>query len=144
MAWWVRLFGRLGSPLSLSFPAVFHILFFLPLGGVEDDGGGIVLGVGLVSWATWFTGLVTCPGGGLGIYTDRDQRSIFWVLNFENLYFFGYWSKLLYFFGLSNKCCIFLGCQINAVFLSVLCIQRYFFGPILFTRYFSKHSSSLL
>ena len=28
------------------------------------------------------------PGGGLGILTDRDQRSIFWVLNFENLYFF--------------------------------------------------------
>ena len=30
----------------------------------------------------------------------------FWVLNFENLYFFGYWSQLLYFFGLLNKCCI--------------------------------------
>ena len=30
-------------------------------------------------------------GGGLGIYTDRDQRSIFGGgLNFENLYFFGY------------------------------------------------------
>ena len=28
-------------------------------------------------------------GDRLGIYTDRDQRSIFWVLNFENLYFLG-------------------------------------------------------
>ena len=34
------------------------------------------------------------------------SRSIFWVLNFENLYFFGYWSQLLYFFGLLNKSCI--------------------------------------
>ena len=25
------------------------------------------------------------PGGGLGIFTDRDQRSILGVLNFENL-----------------------------------------------------------
>ena len=47
------------------------------------------------------------PGGGLGIFTDRDQRSIFGVLNFENLYFFGYCSQLLYFWGLLNNCCIF-------------------------------------
>ena len=46
------------------------------------------------------------PRGGLVIFTDRDQRSIFWVLNFENLYFFGYWSQLLHCFGLLNKCCI--------------------------------------
>ena len=28
------------------------------------------------------------PGGGLSIFTYRDQRSIFWVLNFQNLHFF--------------------------------------------------------
>ena len=39
------------------------------------------------------------PRGGLDIFTYRDQRSIFWVLNFENLYFFWYWSELLYFLG---------------------------------------------
>ena len=38
------------------------------------------------------------PGGGLGIFTDRDQRSIFGVLNFKNLYFFGFCSQLLYLF----------------------------------------------
>ena len=36
-------------------------------------------------------------GGGLGIFTDRDQQSIFWVFNFENLSFAGYWSLVLYF-----------------------------------------------
>ena len=62
------------------------------------------------------------PGGGLGIFTDRDQQSICWVLNFENFYFFGY----------GHSCCIFLGCQINVVFLSVLCIQQYFLGLVSF------------
>ena len=47
------------------------------------------------------------PGGWLGIFTDRDQRSILGVLNFENLYFLGYWSQVLYFFGLLDKYCIF-------------------------------------
>ena len=56
------------------------------------------------------------PGGGLGIYTGRDQQSIFRVLNFENLYFL----------GTGQSCCIFWGCRINAVFLSVLYLQRYF------------------
>ena len=47
------------------------------------------------------------PGGGLGIFTDRDQRSNFFlVLNFENLYFL----------GTGHSCYIFWGCQINAVF----------------------------
>ena len=59
MTWWVGLFGQLGSPLSLSFPAVFHIPFVLPLGGVEDDGGGMELEVGFVGWAAWFAWLVT-------------------------------------------------------------------------------------
>ena len=39
------------------------------------------------------------PGGGLSIFTARDQLNIFWVLNFENLYFFGCCSQLLYCFG---------------------------------------------
>ena len=43
------------------------------------------------------------PGGGLRVFTDRDKRSIFWVFNFKNLYFLGYWSQQLYFFGLLNK-----------------------------------------
>ena len=30
-------------------------------------------------------------------FTDKDQRSIFWVFNFKNLYFLWYWSQLLYF-----------------------------------------------
>ena len=47
------------------------------------------------------------PGARLGIYTDRDQRSIFGVLNFENRYFF--WD-------IASISCIFL---VNAVFLSV-------------------------
>ena len=38
------------------------------------------------------------PGGGLGVFTDRDKRSIFLVLNFKNLYFFGHWLQQLYFF----------------------------------------------
>ena len=33
---------------------------------------------------------VSKPRGGLDIFTYRVQRSIFWVLNFENLYFWGY------------------------------------------------------
>ena len=62
-----------------------------------------------------FQGII--PEGGLCIYTDRDQQSIFWGFEFQtSAFFLGYWSKLLY----------FLGCQINAVFLSVLCLQRYF------------------
>ena len=38
--------------------------------------------------------------------TTLLSRVFCWVLNFENLYFFGYWSQLLYFFGLLNKSCI--------------------------------------
>ena len=40
----------------------------------------------------------------------------FWVLNFENLYFFGYWSEVLYFWGFSNKCCIFKCLTFSTVF----------------------------
>ena len=46
------------------------------------------------------------PGGGLGLFTDRDQRSTFWALNFQNLFF---WALIIsaVIFELSNKCCIF-------------------------------------
>ena len=47
---------------------------------------------------TWhISGFSLVPRGGLGIFTDRDQRSIFWVLNLENLYFL----------GTARSCCIF-------------------------------------
>ena len=40
-------------------------------------------------------------------YLQTGISGVFcWVLNFQNLYFFGYWSQLLYFFGLLNKSCI--------------------------------------
>ena len=38
------------------------------------------------------------------------------------------------FLSTGHSCCILLGSQINDVFLSVLCLQRYFLGLILFTR----------
>ena len=57
------------------------------------------------------------PGGGLGIYTDRDQRSILFGFEFRKSVFFWVLVKAAVFFG---------GFQINAVFLSVLCLQRYF------------------
>ena len=36
----------------------------------------------------------------------RISGVYFGILNFKNLYFFGYWSQLLYFLGLFNKICI--------------------------------------
>ena len=42
---------------------------------------------------------VDFPGGGLGIFMDRDQWSIFWDFEFRKSVFFGYWSQLLYFWG---------------------------------------------
>ena len=47
------------------------------------------------------------PGGGLGIYTDRDQRSNFGGFEFRKSVFFWVLVKAAVFFGLSNKCCIF-------------------------------------
>ena len=41
----------------------------------------------------WWPFYIFISGGGFGVFTDRDQRSIFWVLNFENLYFFGLLNK---------------------------------------------------
>ena len=76
------------------------------------------------------------PRGGLDIFTYRDQQSVLGVLNFENLYFFGTGQSCCIFWGLSYKCCIFK--TVSYVFDSI------FLGPVLFTRSFSKHSSSLL
>ena len=45
-------------------------------------------------------------GGGFGIFTDRDQRSIVGVLNFENLYFWGTAHSCCIFGGLLDKNCI--------------------------------------
>ena len=39
---------------------------------------------------------------------------------------------------------VFLGCQTSAVILIVSYYQQYFSIPILFMKYFSEHSSSLL
>ena len=44
-------------------------------------------------------------GGGLGIFTGRDQRSIFGGFEFRNLYFLGTVTTAV-FFGLSNGYCI--------------------------------------
>ena len=42
----------------------------------------------------------------LAYLQTRISGVYFGVLNFENLYFLGYWSQLLYFLGLLNKRCI--------------------------------------
>ena len=47
------------------------------------------------------------PGGGLGISTNRDQRSIF--LGFESRMSVFFWvlvTDAVFFFGLLNNCCI--------------------------------------
>ena len=54
--------GRAVGSIGLTpFPAVFRILFFFPWGGGVEDGGGVVLGVGVgfVGRAAWFAGLFT-------------------------------------------------------------------------------------
>ena len=59
-------------------------------------------------------------GGGLGIFTDRDQRSIFLGFEFgESVFFFGYWSQLLHFFWLLNKSCILKCFILSTVFFWV-------------------------
>ena len=90
--------------------------------------------------ANMFAGM-SFPGVDLAYIQTGISGVFFCVLNFENLYFFGYWSKLLYFFFFwggggvcQNKCCIFKYFTYSTVFS----------GPNLFTRYFSKHISSLL
>ena len=45
------------------------------------------------------------PGGGLGRFTDRDQRSIL-GFEFQNLYFLGT-AQSCCIFSLLDKCCIF-------------------------------------
>ena len=76
------------------------------------------------------------PGDGLGIFADRDLRSIFWVSNFENLQLYFFWVLVIVavFFGLSNKCCVF----------ECFICSKEFLGPSLFSWYFNKHSFSSL
>ena len=55
---------------------------------------------------------------GLSIqFTNRDQRNIFGDCEFR---------KFCIFLGTAHSCCMFLSVQINAVFLSVLYFQQYF------------------
>ena len=74
-------------------------------------------------------------GNGLGIATDMDQQSFFLAFKVRKCIFFGDWSLVLYFT---------LGYQRNTLFFCVSYFQQHFWGPVLFTRYFSKHSFSLL
>ena len=84
----------------------------------------------------------TNPGDGLGIFTSRDQQSIFFGFEFGKSVFF-LWGVLLViaavFLGLSNKCC----------FLSVLHFEHFYnsvFWPglVSFTKCLSKHNFSSL
>ena len=47
------------------------------------------------------------PGGGLGIFTNRDQQSIFLGFEFQKFVFFCTQLTAAVFFGLLDKCCIF-------------------------------------
>ena len=70
------------------------------------------------------------------IYTDRDQQSIFWVLNLENLNCLGTGHSCYIFFLvvvgggggglLNNKCCIFKCLKFSTVFLGLDLVPRYF------------------
>ena len=66
------------------------------------------------AFETWFIhgdhfiSFTSTPGGGFCVVTERDQRSIFRVLNFENLYFF--W--------LLNKSCILKRFILSKVFFN--------------------------
>ena len=73
-------------------------------------------------------------GGGLGIYTYRDSRSIFLGFEFRKSVFFWVLVIAAVFFWFSIQCCIFKCFMSSMVFL----------GPLLFTRYFSKHRSSFV
>ena len=71
------------------------------------------------------------PGGGLGIFTDRDQLSIFLSFEFRKSVFF--WVLLtaaVFFWAFIFKCSIFL--------------TVFFWGPVLCTWYFCNHGSPLL
>ena len=74
------------------------------------------------------------PGGGLGIFTDRNQRSIFLGFEFQKSAFFWVLLTVAVCFGLLDKCCIFK----CSIFLTV-----FFGGPVLCTWYFYNHGSPL-
>ena len=72
-------------------------------------------------------------GGGLSIFTDRDQRSIL-GFEFRKSVFFLLLPTAAVFFGLLDKCCIFK----CFIFLTV------FLGSFSFTWYISNHRTPLL
>ena len=98
--------------------------------GSYGDGGGTLLGP-LYRSNVWKFLSVQVPSlkprGGFDMFTYTGISGVF----------FGFCiSKICcFFFGTGQNCCIFGG---------FLRFQQYFLGPVLFTRYFSKHSSSLL
>ena len=65
---------------------------------------------------------LSLPEGGLGIFTDRDQRSIFWGFEFRKSVFFWVLLTAAVFFGIVRK---------NAVFLSVSYFNSIFLGPVI-------------
>ena len=79
--------------------------------------------------SSWFF-----PQGVDLVYLQTGISGVFLGFEFRKSVFFWYWSDLLY----------FLGCQTNAVVFKCFTFSTVFLGPVLFTRYFSKHSSSLL
>ena len=54
--------------------------------------------------------LTLFPGGGFGIFTDRDQQSTFWGFEFRKSVFI--WALV--------KAAVLFGCKINPVFPSIL------------------------
>ena len=75
------------------------------------------------------------PGGGLDIFTDRDQRSIFLGFEFQESAFFWVLLTVAVFFGLLDKCCIFkcsifltvfFGVQFYAPGTSVITVLHYY------------------
>ena len=56
------------------------------------------------------------PRGGLGIFTDRDQRSIVLSFKFRKSVFFWVLLTAAVFFGLLDKCCILSVSYFNIIF----------------------------
>ena len=74
------------------------------------------------------------PGGGLGIFTNRDRWSIFLGFQIRESIFLWVLITAVVFFGLLNKSCI----------LKCFIFSTVFLGPVLFTRCFSNRGSPLL
>ena len=67
------------------------------------------------------------PGGGLGIFTDRDQRSILLGFEFRKSVIFLALLTAAVFFGLLDKCCIFNGMSREPYGALRSVIARFFF-----------------